>query len=262
MENTFSQINRYGIAIVSEHADYRPTTNGKGQLMFKKKGKGRWQETVPARLYDHSDIESGLIYRSKDNTFEYKAMNGQTEHRVTLNMPNQRVEITGDNLSDNTARIAFKFRAGISDVTIEFNIFEDTSLYSSICVKIDNFTIWSLILYDECALYTFDKNAYYRMLASEFNADNFMALITNVLMYYKNYKGYGIWDIDTLNTVETIKPGLMECIKDFINNWKKRMIELSMDSNLEEPRLKTVQNAMDAIQFLESNERRSGRGNK
>lgn len=263
MESTISLINKYGTAIVNEHSDYRPTKGVNGQLIFKKKGKGRWQEEVYARLYDHSNTEDCIVYRNGKNTFRYEIIRGQTNNAVIFDISNQPIRITGDNLSKNTAKIAFDFHTGTcNDATIEFNMFEDTSLYSSICIKIDNSTIWSLIMYDECAQHTFNKQAYYTMLANEFKPDDFMALITNVLMYYKNNKGFGVWNIDTLKTFEVIKPGLMACIKDFIEIWKNRIIQLSNDPDLCEPRATTVENAMEAIRTIEASERKTRRGNK
>lgn len=230
MRGTLAVINKYGIAIVNGSGNYKSVVNEKGQLAFKKRGKGNY-DPIEAVLYDHSNSEDIIVYKpvvkpnkgKKDDIkdpFRYSIVMAQGNDSVLIDLPKQSgetkddvpsrqtIEITGMNLSENIDRISFNFRTSAYDaVSIVFDVSK-----GSISVNINGKDVWYLSQYDGI---------------EDHKTEDYMNAIINALIYSCG----GRWKAEDMDIIKYIEPGLMSCISDFVEKMKDKENQSSNNPN-------------------------------
>ena len=226
MRRTLAVINKYGIAIVNGSGNYKSVVNEKGQLAFKKRGKGNY-DPIEAVLYDHSNSEDIIVYKpvvkpnkgKKDvikDPFRYSIVMAQGNDSVLIDLPKQSGE-TKDNVPSrqtieimgiNTGMVLFNFRTSAYDaVSIVFDVSK-----GSISVNINGKDVWYLSQYDGI---------------EDHKTEDYMNAIINALIYSCG----GRWKAEDTDIIKSIEPGLTLCTGDFIEEMKDKANQSSNNPN-------------------------------
>ena len=205
-----SFVDKYALRIVTR-AGYKPVLN-KGVLEFVIPG---IDEEIKPRLYDYSDGSPYVAYKSKDGTFRFEITESRTKKDIAITGPKFSTLISEDISRENARGVSFNFCCKDGRViSIIFDTYDDLSydkrgVLSKIIIKVNNHTVWELTQHDDHAIYEF--NGYRSLLyMRDFKTRKYISLISGEL------KRYGLWTNVTIDNFNVIYPGLVLCVKDFL----------------------------------------------